>query len=210
MRSIFEALNIDLQVHNIAQGANDCWPYTLCYENGGFSPDFISWEQSFNCGRLMHSLVYYIPTVYVYLKTEAFPLLSNFLFLFCLLWNRSQDVFETLMRTAARSSAILFFHASGSQKQKDCSPSDQAIPPIDESWRPNTANNSGNCKRYAPNQDQVEAFRLLSLQYIAAGSPGNQLSLCRYTLFGNEPLLYCMYSSPTLFAPRGGTVSWSW
>ena len=87
MRSIFEALNIDLQVHNIAQGANDCWPYTLCYENGGFSPDFISWEQSFNCGRLMHSLVYYIPTVYVYLKTEAFPLLSNFLFhsAFCLI-----------------------------------------------------------------------------------------------------------------------------
>ena len=188
MRSIFEALNIDLQVHNIAQGANDCWPYTLCYENGGFSPDLISWEQSFNCGRLMHSLVY---CLYIYLLTVAFPLLSNFLFLFCLLWNRSQDVFETLMRTAARNSAILFFHASGSQKQRDCPPSDQAIPPIDESWRPNTANNSGHSKRYAPNQNQVEAFRLLSLLYIAAGSPGNQLSLCRYTLSG-EPLLYVL------------------
>ena len=40
------------EVHNIAQGANECYPYDLCYEPmGGHDPDWIQWEQSFNCGH---------------------------------------------------------------------------------------------------------------------------------------------------------------
>lgn len=46
MKGIFDALGIDFQVHNIAQGANNCIPYTFCYESmGGFDPDFMGWEQ---------------------------------------------------------------------------------------------------------------------------------------------------------------------
>lgn len=52
MKPVFEALGINLVVNNIAQGANDCIPSNLCYESmGGENADFISWEQSFNCGR---------------------------------------------------------------------------------------------------------------------------------------------------------------
>jgi hypothetical protein len=40
----FSALGIDLSVRNIAQGANDCLPYDLCYETmGGYNADFYSW-----------------------------------------------------------------------------------------------------------------------------------------------------------------------
>jgi len=47
MAPIFEALGIDLIVHNIAQGANSCTPYSLCYESmGGWDPDFVNWEVS--------------------------------------------------------------------------------------------------------------------------------------------------------------------
>ncbi len=47
-----KALGIDLIVHNIAQGANNCIPYTMCYESmGGKDPDFVGWEQSYNCGH---------------------------------------------------------------------------------------------------------------------------------------------------------------
>jgi hypothetical protein len=49
---IFDMLGVDLNVHNIAQGANPCVPYDLCYESmGGFDPDFVNWEQSYNCGH---------------------------------------------------------------------------------------------------------------------------------------------------------------
>lgn len=49
---IMDALEIPFTVRNIAMGANDCIPYTFCYESmGGFDPDFIGWEQSYSCGR---------------------------------------------------------------------------------------------------------------------------------------------------------------
>ncbi len=52
MKPIFAALGVDLLIHNIAMGANQCRPYNYCYEaQGGSSPDWISWEQSFNCGK---------------------------------------------------------------------------------------------------------------------------------------------------------------
>jgi len=52
MGPIFDALNIDIEVNNIAQGANNCSPYTLCYESmGKLDADFIGWEQSYNCGH---------------------------------------------------------------------------------------------------------------------------------------------------------------
>jgi hypothetical protein len=46
MKPLFDAAGIELIVHNIAQGANNCVPYILCYEAmGGLNPDFIGWEQ---------------------------------------------------------------------------------------------------------------------------------------------------------------------
>lgn len=52
MHSIFDVLGIDLIVHNIAMGANNCVPYIMCYESmGGADPNFIGWEQSYNCGH---------------------------------------------------------------------------------------------------------------------------------------------------------------
>lgn len=52
MNPILKALGVDLVVHNIAQGANNCSPYQLCYESmGGQNPDFLGWEQSYNCGH---------------------------------------------------------------------------------------------------------------------------------------------------------------
>lgn len=39
-----EAVGIQVSVHNIAQGANNCYPSNACYESmGGSDPDFINW-----------------------------------------------------------------------------------------------------------------------------------------------------------------------
>mmetsp|Transcript_8887 Transcript_8887/g.19982 ORF Transcript_8887/g.19982 Transcript_8887/m.19982 type:complete len:329 (-) Transcript_8887:46-1032(-) len=52
MGDIFAKLGVQLEVHNIAHGANPCMPYIYCYETlGGKSPDFVNWEQSYNCGH---------------------------------------------------------------------------------------------------------------------------------------------------------------
>jgi len=49
---VFEALGIELHVRNIAMGANNCLPSDHCYNaQGGDNADWISWEQSFNCGK---------------------------------------------------------------------------------------------------------------------------------------------------------------
>lgn len=46
------SVGIDMQVHNIAQTANGCIPYDLCYEAmGGMDADLVNWEQSYNCGH---------------------------------------------------------------------------------------------------------------------------------------------------------------
>ena len=46
------ALGINMTVRNIAQGANNCNPYDMCYESmGGHDPDWVGWEQSYNCGH---------------------------------------------------------------------------------------------------------------------------------------------------------------
>lgn len=46
MEDIFKKIGIELIVHDIAQGANNCSPYVLCYESmGGYNPDFLNWEQ---------------------------------------------------------------------------------------------------------------------------------------------------------------------
>ena len=45
MKPILEAVGVDMQVHNIAQGANNCIPYVMCYESmGGLDPDFVNFE----------------------------------------------------------------------------------------------------------------------------------------------------------------------
>jgi hypothetical protein len=52
MAPVFDAVGVELVVRNIAQGANNCRPADLCYEAmGGDNPDWIAWEQSFNCGK---------------------------------------------------------------------------------------------------------------------------------------------------------------
>lgn len=46
MEDIFTKLGIKLIVNNIAQGANNCIPYSFCYETmGGENIDFLNWEQ---------------------------------------------------------------------------------------------------------------------------------------------------------------------
>ena len=55
MKKVFALLDIKLYAHNIAMGANNCRPYSHCYEAMGGLPgvpiDWLGWEQSFNCGR---------------------------------------------------------------------------------------------------------------------------------------------------------------
>jgi len=52
MTPAFKKLGINLVVRNIALGANPCIPYTYCYESmGGLDPDFLAWEQAYNCGH---------------------------------------------------------------------------------------------------------------------------------------------------------------
>lgn len=52
MKNAFNHLGVDLQIRNIALGQNQCIPYDLCYFTlGGEDVDWMSWEQSFNCGR---------------------------------------------------------------------------------------------------------------------------------------------------------------
>jgi hypothetical protein len=49
---LFDALKVPLVVRNIAQGANNCFPSTFCYgAMGGDAPDWVNWEQSYNCGK---------------------------------------------------------------------------------------------------------------------------------------------------------------
>eukprot|EP00602_Paraphysomonas_sp_CaronLab_P002960 CAMPEP_0185031420 /NCGR_PEP_ID=MMETSP1103-20130426/18883_1 /TAXON_ID=36769 /ORGANISM="Paraphysomonas bandaiensis, Strain Caron Lab Isolate" /LENGTH=564 /DNA_ID=CAMNT_0027566945 /DNA_START=110 /DNA_END=1804 /DNA_ORIENTATION=- len=52
MAPALQAAGIELKVRNIAQGNNQCFPSDYCYEAmGGYDPDFVGWEQSFNCGH---------------------------------------------------------------------------------------------------------------------------------------------------------------
>lgn len=54
MEDIFKKVGIELLVHDIAMGANNCSPYVLCYESmGGYDPDFINWEQVHSTGLLL-------------------------------------------------------------------------------------------------------------------------------------------------------------
>ena len=52
MKPIFDSLGIKLRALNIAMGANQCRPYSYCYNTqGDDNADWIGWEQSYNCGR---------------------------------------------------------------------------------------------------------------------------------------------------------------
>lgn len=62
LHEVFRLAGIDLDVRNIAQGANPCLPYDMCYAPmGGHKADFYSWEQSFNCGRNAESMCFVKP-----------------------------------------------------------------------------------------------------------------------------------------------------
>ncbi len=46
LQPIYDALGVPLKVHNIAQGANNCFPADYCYgAMGGAAADWINWEQ---------------------------------------------------------------------------------------------------------------------------------------------------------------------
>jgi hypothetical protein len=52
MEPVLAAVGIKLETHNLGMGANNCIPYNLCLEaQGGRDPDFLSWEQGYNCGH---------------------------------------------------------------------------------------------------------------------------------------------------------------
>jgi hypothetical protein len=79
MNDIFHELGMKLLVHNIAQGDNHCRPSDYCYEaQGGDNPDFLSWEQSFNCGKekdifeLMARIAYWSGGVVYYSASGGF------------------------------------------------------------------------------------------------------------------------------------------
>ena len=79
MKDIMKQFGLDLVVHNIAQGSNNCRPSDYCYEAmGGDNPDWISWEQSFNCGRsrdimeMMARIAYWNKAVIYYVASGAF------------------------------------------------------------------------------------------------------------------------------------------
>ena len=79
MKDIMKHFGLDLVVHNIAQGSNNCRPSDYCYEAmGGDNPDWISWEQSFNCGRsrdimeMMARIAYWNRAVVYYVASGAF------------------------------------------------------------------------------------------------------------------------------------------
>lgn len=79
VKPIFDALAVELQVHNIAQGANNCRPSDHCYAAmGGDNADFYGWEQSFNCGRskdvmeFMARYAYWSGAVIYYVASGAF------------------------------------------------------------------------------------------------------------------------------------------
>jgi hypothetical protein len=79
LTKVFEAIGIKLLVHNIAQGANNCRPSDHCYDAmGGENADFMSWEQSFNCGRskdvqeFMARYAYWNGAIIYYIASGAF------------------------------------------------------------------------------------------------------------------------------------------
>ncbi len=44
LANVFQSLDINMEVHNVAQGDNACFPSNWCYESmGGFNPDFVGW-----------------------------------------------------------------------------------------------------------------------------------------------------------------------
>ena len=113
---VFQHLGVELSVRNIAQGGNDCLPSNLCYDIGSAKPDWISWEQSFNCGR-------------------------------------APDIFELISRYAGFHQAIMFFMVSGGAG-KECPPSPDPLPVMDESWTPPASD-----RAYIPSQNSVHDLK---------------------------------------------------
>jgi hypothetical protein len=95
---ILKALGVKLSVNNIAQGANGCIPYTLCYESmGGLNPDFLGWEQSYNCGytyTYIHMYVYIYICIYIY--TYIYENIYTYIYMY--MYRHDEPVFETMAR----------------------------------------------------------------------------------------------------------------
>ena len=76
---IFKIMNISLVVRNAALGNNPCLPYDACISNHvGSDLDFLSWEQSMNCGRESAALeVFTRSALYMHKKPTVLYTLSG-------------------------------------------------------------------------------------------------------------------------------------
>ena len=76
---IFKLMNINLEVRNAALGNNPCLPYDACIANHvGSDLDFLSWEQSMNCGRESAALeVFTRSALYMHKKPTVLYTLSG-------------------------------------------------------------------------------------------------------------------------------------
>ena len=70
---IFKLMNINLEVRNAALGNNPCLPYDACVANHvGSDLDFLSWEQSMNCGRNLQHWKYSLDQRCICTETYCF------------------------------------------------------------------------------------------------------------------------------------------
>lgn len=50
LQPVFDAMNVDLVVRNVAMGNNPCKPYDICVRTfAGDNADVVVWEQAYNC-----------------------------------------------------------------------------------------------------------------------------------------------------------------
>lgn len=94
LKPVFDILDVDFIVHNIAQGTNPCSPYVYCYETmGGFIPDTFIWEQVRNC---LFSLSFFF--LFLFFFSLFFSsLLFSFLFLSSLNFLSFSNIFFSLV-----------------------------------------------------------------------------------------------------------------
>ena len=75
LQPIYDAIEVNLDVKNIAEGNNDCQPHNVCGAAfAGKDVDVISWEQSMNCGRI--SVPAFVSLLLSVRKTSEAPLLT--------------------------------------------------------------------------------------------------------------------------------------
>jgi hypothetical protein len=156
---ILKALGVKLSVNNIAQGANNCIPYTLCYESmGGLNPDFVGWEQSYNCGHddpgnCIYMYIYIYMFTYidlcVYRFVSVYMYVYKYLCLYIYTFTHEEihvqyimhmiSVFETMARMTGPTSdrSLVYYSSSGAFTSIKCPPSNSTPAySSEEQWDP--------------------------------------------------------------------------